>query len=160
MTEFGIGLVAAADVAGLSLACFLWMWGGRERKWIRRILGSLALAGTVNGSAWMLGVWDFRLILVLPALILGSSMGYGGETEAEKVLKRSLFACGMVLSGVLCTWILGGMAWSILILHAGVAAWTIWLGVKNPLHAAAEEVFVCLLLNTGLLMYPFLSVKH
>ena len=163
MTEFTIGSVAVAALLGLVVTCFLWMWGGRSKeegglgKWLRRILASLTMAGTVNGSAVAMGNWDPRLLLVLPALVVGSSMGYGGSSPEEKILRRALFVVGMSIAGAVCAWTYGGLAWGVLVLHVGVAAWTIWLGVKNPLHAAAEEVFVCLLLNAGLAAYPFMA---
>jgi hypothetical protein len=42
--------------------------------------------------------------------------------------------------------------------HVGVGMWSIWLGVKNPIEASAEEVFICALLNIGLMMYGFVGV--
>jgi len=115
------------------------------------------IASTVNISAVMMGVWGWQLTLLFPALFTGSSQGYGGDTTWEKICRRTLFAAGMVAAGFICVLVLGPKAWMVFVPHVGIAAWSIWLGTRNPLHAAAEEVFVALTLYAGLLMYPFLK---
>jgi len=156
MTETGIGTVAVGSLLGLVACCFLWMLGGRSGKWKRRYAGSFVLALTVNLAALAMGVWDAWLLALVVTLALAFSMGYGGETTAEKVIRRTVFALGVLASGALCTLVIGGNAWMLLVPHVGVGLFSIWLGVKNPLHAAAEEVGVCFLLNGMLVFYPFI----
>jgi len=156
MSEMTIGVQAVVALFGLGVTSLFYMLGGRSGKWRRRYVGAFVLALTVNGlSAWR-GIWTPYMLIVFPCLIAGFSMGYGGDNFGKKLFRRSLYALGVISAGLVFCFTLGANAWWILIPHAGVGAFSIFLGVKNPLKdAAAEEVFVCALLNLGLLMYPF-----
>ena len=155
MSEIGIGTLASASIVGLALGCFLYMLGGRSGKWKRRFVGSLVIATTVNACSYFMGNWSWHLILVYPALCIGFSLGYGADTLPLKILRRSIFALGVVGAGLVFCFTLGGKAWLVFTPHLGVALWTVFIGIKNTIHAAAEETFICLLLNAGLLIYPF-----
>jgi len=155
MTEMAIGTWASVSLLGMVLACYLYMSGGRHRKWIRRFFASLVLALTVNLVSWKMGLWEPMMIWVWPALVGGFSMGYGAFDPWHKFVRRFIYVIGIVAAGSIMTLAIGGNAWMVWVLHAGVGLWSIWLGLKNPLHAAAEEVFVCATLNLGLCAYPF-----
>jgi len=157
MGETGIGLVAVASLVGLAITCLLWMLGGRKGKWKRRFAGSAVLAGTVNGAAVALGVWDVRLLLLWLTLAVGFSLGYGGDSVGGKVVRRLVFAVGVVTSGLVCIWILGPGLWPLYALHLFTGVGTVLFALRNPVHAPAEEVLVCLLLNAVLLFYPFVA---
>lgn len=157
MTEFTTGTLAAGSIVGLALMCFFYMWGGRSGKWKRRFVGALIGAVLVNLLMLSRGIWSLWFITIFPSLSIAYHLGYGSDIPLVKELKRTIYCLGVVGSGLICATVLGGNAWVVFPLHLGVGAWSIWLGVKNPLKAAAEETFVCLLLNTGLIMYPFLS---
>lgn len=160
MTEFGIGSVAAGSVSGVAVATFFWMWGGRAGspgKWLRRYVSSAVMAFTINVSSVMLGIWDWRLLLVIPALTAGSSLGYGGTTTQEKVLRRSFFAFGMLISGFTCVLVFGWKSLPLLALQVLLGIGSVWIGVKSNMHAAAEEVLVAFLLLGPLAFYPFMA---
>ncbi len=157
MTEFTIGSIASGSIVGLALGTWLYMWGGRSNKWVRRFIGSLVIATTVNVSAIIMGNWHWVLVLTYPCLIGGFCMGYSGSSLFEKVKRRALFALAVCSAGLVCCFAFGGSAWWVLPIHVGIAAFTIYLGVISKVQAAAEEVFVCLCLNAGLLMYPFIT---
>ena len=74
----------------------------------------------------------------------------------KKVIRRSIYAVGVCGAGLIYCLTFNGNAWLIFPLHIGVGIWSVWLGVKNPLHAKAEEFFISMLLNIGLIMYPFI----
>ena len=131
------------------------MEGGRSNKIIRRLGAAAVLALTVNLLTVFLKNWSPWFLLCLPALFGGFSMGYGADKGYVKLIRRAIYAFCICLTGLIFCIVLGGKAWLILPVHVGVAAWSIWLGVKNPIPAAAEEVFICALLNFGLVMYPF-----
>lgn len=155
MSEFSIGSIASASLVGLALASWLYMAGGRSGKWKRRFVASFILALTVWLSSIALGNFDWKLLGIYPLLIAGFSLGYGGDTLGIKILRRSIYALGVVGSGVACAFILGGNAFWVLPVHVLLGVGSVCLGVKNPLHAASEETFVCASLNLGLLMYAF-----
>jgi len=158
MTEFNIGLLASLSIIALAIMCFLYMWGGRSGKWKRRFIAAFIGALTVNLLSLAMELWSPWLLTVFPALSIGFHLGYGSDVFLTKVFKRSICALAICSAGLVCCFIFGGHAWMILPLHIGVGIWSVWLGVKNPVHAAAEETFVCLLLNAGLMMYPFVTV--
>lgn len=47
MTETQIGTWAVIGLAGLTLTCWLWMRGGRSKKWIRRYVAGAVISTTV-----------------------------------------------------------------------------------------------------------------
>jgi len=85
-------------------------------------------------------------------------LGYGATGEWMKIIRRSVYALGVLSAGLVMAIALGGNAWIVFVPHVGVGLWSIWLGTKNPIESAAEEVFICALLNIGLMMYAFIGV--
>lgn len=160
MSEYLIGYAAAGSIGGLALTCLLYMLGGRSGKWRRRYIASLIQAVNSNICAAIMGVWSPWILLVYPLAIAQTSLGYGADSMGGKVLRRALCAAASLTIGALFVWIYGGMAWAVLAANIGVAAWSVWLGVKNPLYAAAEEVFVCALLFLMTCAYPFTAGVH
>jgi hypothetical protein len=144
-------------MVGLTIATLLYMLGGRAGKWKRRFVGSFILAATVNILFAVRGSWQPAFLGIWPLLIAGFSLGYGGDVLGVKLLRRSLYAAGVLASGVLTAYFLGGNAWWVLVPHAGVGLWSIYLGIKNPIEAAAEEGLICVLLNLGIIAYPFVT---
>jgi hypothetical protein len=157
MNEYMVGYTAVGSLIGLSLGSLFYMLGGRDGKWWRRFIGSLVIFLTLSICAVVMGKFNMAMILIYPLLIAGFSFGYGADITWKKVIKRSIFACAVVSSGLLCCIIMGGNTWLVLPFHAFVGAGSIYLGVVNPIEAAAEEVFVCATLNLGLMMYPFIT---
>lgn len=158
MNEYNILYTAFGSLIGLSLSCLLYGLSGRSGKWKRRFIGSLILATTVNISSAVMGKWNPWLIAIYPLLTAGFSMGYGVNdgNVMMKVIRRALYAIGILASGGMFFIAFGNSALWILIPHIGIGLWSIYLGVKNPISAAAEEVFICALLNLGLCMYSFI----
>lgn len=158
MTESYIVLVYAGTLVGWVAGIILWMVGGRSQKLWRRLGSSIVWTLTVNLSALAMSVWTWKLLLLLPALVIGSSLGYGGDTVPEKVWRRSVFWLGVVvLSGGVCLWTYWPKAIFPFILHLGVGAWTISFAAKNPFHAPVEEAIVASLLTGILMAYPYLA---
>lgn len=157
MAEMNIGILSSLSLVCLAVTCFFYMWGGRSQKWIRRFVASLIASSTVNALVFVFQHWSPWLLLLYPWLSIGFHFGYGADIVAAKIVKRSIYASAVCSSGLLCCLVLGGHTWLVLPLHVVVGAWSIWLGVLNPLVAAAEEVFVCAVLLLGLMMYPFVN---
>lgn len=155
MNETMIGYMAIGALLGLVAGCLFWMLGGRAKKWRRRIVGSIIIATTTLLGTFLFGLFELSQLLLYLSLFVGFSFGYGGDNLVEKVIRRTTFAVAVVASGVLMSWTIGGNAWFLLILHAFIGAGTIFFAWKNPIHAAAEEVVVCFLLNGILVFYPF-----
>lgn len=158
MTEFIIGTIPLAGWILQGAGNWLYMIGGRSRKWIRRFVGALLCSSAVCAEALLLHVFNPWMLIDYPLAVMSFHLGYGSERLKTKIAKRSLVVAASLLSGVLFCLIIGGKAWLILPLHAFIAAGSIYLGVVNPIQAAAEEFFVCALLRICNIMYPFASL--
>lgn len=141
--------------AALVAASFFYSLGGRSGKWRRRFIASFILASTVNVICFLRGHWTPWMIFVYPILAGGFCLGYGAKKIGSKILKRLICASAVISAGVLLAFLIGGHAWDVLIPHVGVGLWSVYLGVRNPVEAPAEEFFICLLLNIGLMMCSF-----
>ncbi len=155
MTETNIGYLAIGALIGLAIGSLCYMLGGRKDKWRRRILGSAIISTTVIAGCIVFGLFNWFQLLIYLALFGGFSLGYGG-TSKEKIFRRAIYCLGVCVSGAIMAWTLGGSAWALFILHLCVAGGSIFFAIKNPIHAAAEEVLVCVLLNLVLVFYPFI----
>ena len=155
MSEYIILYQATGALLGVVLASFLYSLGGRAGKWKRRFVASFVLAATVNVLCVLRGVWQPLMLAIWPILIGGFSLGYGADVLWLKVVRRLIYASAVLMAGVLMAFILGGNAWWVLIPHIGVGLFSVFLGVKNILPAALEEIMVCVLLNLFLITYPF-----
>jgi hypothetical protein len=149
MTEFNLGTLAAIALGICALDSFLWMWGGRNGKYKRRFIGSAIQTLGINVLGLVVGTWVWQYAVSFVTEVLSRSMGYGGDTTSEKTMRRTVFAAGSLLSGVLLAWGMGfsGKAITLLVCQAIASVVSVVLGVKNPLPAAVEEPFVCFTLK-------------
>ena len=159
MSETIIGLLAFGSLVCLSVSSLLYMLGGRSGKWKRRFGASALLATTNHVISMLRGLFSPFQLITYGTLAIGFSLGYGADIEWKKWVKRTIYAISNIASGLVYCYTLGGNAWLILPAHVGVGLWSIWLGVKNPVEAAAEETFVCTVPNLGFIMYPYIVVK-
>jgi hypothetical protein len=160
MSEFKLGTIAAIALGICVVDCFFWMWGGRSGKWRRRYVGSIIQTLGINILALITGTWVWQFIVSMGGEFGSRSMGYGGDTTGEKILRRSIFASGSLVAGAILAWGVGFNSKTIVLLICQVIASiiSIILGVKNPLPAAVEEVFVCLSLKYINYGYLFIGV--
>ena len=79
MNEVVIGCTAVCSLLGLALGCLFYMLGGRDGKWIRRFIGSAALATTLVMCSLIMGNFNWWLPLVYLPLAIGFSLGYGAD---------------------------------------------------------------------------------
>lgn len=149
--------VVAIGGFGAFISCILYMLGGTSgfNKGIRRFGSSFFLSLSANLVAIFLGRWVWQYALMLPALILAFCMGYGADTTWQKILRRSVYAVGVLLACLCGFWAVGGTigAWIVLgcAFLAGITS--IVLGVFNPFNnARVEEYLVCQVLT---LFVPF-----
>jgi hypothetical protein len=146
--------ITGAGIA-LVLASFLYSLGGRDGKWKRRFIASLVLATTVITCAILRHHFSWWMLFTYPLLTGGFSLGYGADEWEGKVIKRTIYAAAVCMAGVLMAFLIRGNAFWILPFHIGVGAFSVYLGTKNPIEAAAEEFIICMILNIGLITYCF-----
>jgi hypothetical protein len=159
MSEFNLGTLAAISLIICAIDCFAWMAGGRSGKWKRRFVGAGIQALGINILSIITGTWVWQFALAMGPEVGSRSMGYGGNLTGEKVLRRSVFAVGSLLAGAVLAWGVGfnNKAIWLLVAQSVASVVSIILGVKNPLPAAVEEVFVCLSLKY--INYGYLFIK-
>jgi hypothetical protein len=155
LNEYQILWTAVGSLVGLVVAAALYSLGGRSGKWRRRYVASAVLTGTIIASSLLMTTFTWWSLLCYPLLVLTFSLGYGAESLVVKVLKRSLVAvCGIIATLPL---IIPGLHLVLLPLQLILIPVYVWLGVRNPVPAASEEVFICIVLNLGLVMLPFVK---
>ena len=149
MNEMMLGIFASVALGVCVIDCLFWMWGGRKGKWKRRYIGSALQTIAINVISFLVGTWVWQFALSLVPEIASRTLGYGGDTIGEKIMRRSVFAAGSLVAGVCLAWGLGFShnAIIILICQAIASIVSIVLGVWNPVPAAVEETFVCLSLK-------------
>jgi len=155
MSETWLGTIPLIGLIVMAIGSWFYMSGGRNGKWKRRFVGSLLCASAVWIESLLLSVFNFWQLLVYPFTILYFSLGYGSDVLLTKIIKRLIVVIFSLATGIIMCLTIGGSAWIILPLQVVIAAGSIWLGIKNPIPAAPEEFFVCLLLNVCNIMYPF-----
>jgi len=149
--------VWAAGLAGILLVIgsIFYSLGGRKGKWLRRFVGSFIISLAVWIPSLIMHNFYWWYLAIFPLLAIGFSLGYGADIIWEKILKRSVFALAVLSSALLCAIVVGGNGWLLLVYAVGVGAWSVWLGVTNPVEAAGEEFLICMTLNLGLMGFPF-----
>jgi hypothetical protein len=157
MNETWIGTIALIGMLITAIGCYLYMLGGRSGKWKRRFIGSIICSTAIWVESLLLGVFNFWQLLAYPLLIATFCLGYGSDILFTKIVKRFIVVLGSLTVGVLMLLTVGGTSWMLLPLQLLIALGSVWLGVRNPIPAAAEEFFVCLLLTECNIMYPFAS---
>ena len=144
MSEIFIVTVAFIELIVLAIGCWCYMWGGRSGKWKRRFIGSLICSTAVWVGLLLMNRFSYWSLLIYPILAIGFSLGYGSDIEYEKFFKRLIIVVTICGAGLILTFILKGSSIYILPLQLLIACGSIWLGLKNPIQAAAEEFFACL----------------
>ena len=147
MSEYAIGHAACIALGGLVLACWFYMLGGRNGKYLRRYVGSAVLTITVALTANFMGNFSWWIVLIYPMKVLEFSMGYGVSGDTPQWIKRLKVTGVSVVSGLILVFVFGGQSALLLIPHAWLGAITTQFAFKNPIHAAAEEPLVCLCNN-------------
>jgi hypothetical protein len=148
------GIVAIGGCIAL-LANILYQLGGIGNKWLRRYVASFLLAATTSIIGILVGNWHWQYILIWPCLVGGFSLGYGADTTMAKVIRRTIYAIGVLAACFMGLWATGFSVGGILV--TGLALITgltsIVLGVFNPFKSArVEEFMVCQVLT---LYIPF-----
>ena len=155
MTETMIGTIAFIQCILICVGSYLYMLGGRKGKWKRRFIGSLIVATSVWVGLLLMGHFRWLHTLLYPLLIGGFVLGYGGSDIMTKLIRRTIIVGAIGVAGLLLCLTLSGKAWWILPIQIFVSIPSIYFAWKNPVHAAAEEFLVCLLLT---LILPFYAM--
>ena len=154
--EFWLGIKGGTvGLASLTIGSIFYMWGGRSDKWIRRFIGSGVVAAGTNVIAALVDVWQMYFVYVWAFLAFGFSLGYGGSYFWKKLFRRTCFALGCLSAAFWMAYnIKTQAAWDLFFIQSWVGAASIALGIRNPLPAAVEEVFVFVVLTLFVCSFP------
>ena len=155
-----VWLVATMGVSSL-VGSILYMLGGTSGfggLWLRRFLGSAAIATGANVGALVLGNWHLPYLLFYVCLAAGFSLGYGADTVIAKVIRRTIFALGVLSACIVGLWATGFTMGGFVItgLATVVGLGSVVLGVVNPTTSAAEQYLVCQLLTIFVPFWAFI----
>lgn len=134
----------AAFVANVLYAIGGTDMGGGGKKWIRRFVASFILALAANLIALYLAAWVWQYLLIFPCLAFGFSLGYGADTVIKRVIRRTVFALGVLTACIVGAWAVGFsfFAWVIVALALITGITSVALGVINPFNNAPLEQFI------------------
>jgi hypothetical protein len=157
----GWGIVALGGALAF-IANVLYQLGGISNKWLRRYLASFVLALAANLVGGLIGNWHWQYILMWPCLIGGFSLGYGGDTTTEKIIKRTIYALGVLMACVMGLWAasFSGAGITLMIIAAITGLGSVVLGVVNPFTSArVEEFLVCQVLTLFIPFWAYVRIS-
>jgi hypothetical protein len=131
-------IIAACKIVWIAAFAFLYGWGGINGKWKRRYVGTAWLVlGYFAFSMWTKS-FSYWYLLCYPLLVTALSLGYGGDTFKEKLIKRSYVG---VAWAVACLPIASvTAAWGMFAYHTVLIVGTsVSMGVFNFTGSARNE---------------------
>ena len=141
MSEWSLTLLVPLRILIVGIFTFCYVIGGRDGKWMRRIVGPVALALSCILISIYTGSFTWWLVPAFLPLLISIRFGYGGDTVAEKVFRRSLYGFAMGVTALtvgLATnhFELGAFQFSLALLAS------LYLGTRNPVNAVGEEALI------------------
>lgn len=138
----------------ISVCAVCYCLGGAEfgpGKWIRRIAMPLIMGGSMY---WY--TRDWRSLITIPGLAIGTSLGYGADTEFLKILKRTY--CGLFLGVASASEDLLNKRFVVSLMQVVfVTAGMILLGVYNIMPDARTEEFC---IGFLIAFFPIMSARR
>ena len=156
MNEYQIVWTSAFAGLGIVLSALLYSLGGREDKYLRRWIASFVIATAANITAVFLSRWSPWFLVIFPATALGYHLGYGSEDFFTRLFKRiiyityGIFVPAIILSFVFHNFII--LPWLV-----AFEVFAMFLTIRNPIYAAAEEFFLSMIMNIGWMMILFVK---
>ena len=169
MNEYWIGTILVIQILLMLVGAYLYMIGGREHKWYRRFLSPVfSTASVIIGAIWF-QIFNWWMLLLLPAFSLHYHLGYGTDAvpitltrylEISKfklvhgLLRRGRYALiGITLPAIIMIASLGSQVAWILPIHFAFGALTVYIGIKHPIQAPAEELLRYILITLPVILY-------
>ena len=144
MNEYVQGFIGTLGLLPPIAYSVLWWLGGRPGgRSIRRWVAPLAFSLLVVGYSLLLHKFTWPYLLSIPAYKVAAHVGYGGDTQMEKVLRRFIWA--LIQSSCALTFAVWSGAWSIFAVQLlmAVVSSTVF-GTSNPFELAPkEEGIIC-----------------
>jgi hypothetical protein len=163
----GPEMIWVVAVGGFSsfVASLLYAIGGTKmsfggQKWLRRYLGTALLTVSASYTAWAIGEWSWKLLLMYPCLVGGMSLGYGADTTCEKILRRFIFASGVLMACFVGLWYVEftSSGWIVFSIASIVGLTSVIMGAFNPWkNAPVEQYLICQVLTMFIPFWGFIK---
>lgn len=141
MNEWTLQLLAALRILWVTIFAYLYGVGGINNKATRRYLGTLWLTLGFITFSLIDGSFSWFYLLCYPLLVGATSLGYGAETTAGKIFKRSYCGLAYAFAALPIAFVTGN--WVVYALHTMMClVFSIVLGTVNPVHARKEETLM------------------
>ena len=153
MSENVLQIISSLKLLTVALFATLYGFGGISGKWKRRFIAPIIFVGGLVGFSLWTGTFSYWYLTPLPLLISALSMGYGGNTLKEKLIKRSRYglACAIASLPIFVV----NQAWTLLLLHILVCVSTsVIAGVWNQTSSARTEET---LIGATLVLIPLMT---
>lgn len=139
MNEYSQGILGTlALIPSVLFSLISWIGGRSSGRIYKRLLAPILFCSLVIGLALLTGKFSVWMFLSFPAYLVSCSVGYGGVTFSEKVLRRSVWS--VIRSMAALTFCISTGSWFIFIFQAAVGLmFAIAFGTRNPLKAPQEE---------------------
>lgn len=153
MSETWLGTIPAIGMLLIIFGAWLYQMGGRSGKWKRRFCGSFVVSSAIWLVSYLVGNFSWWTLAIYPLCIGSFVLGYGSDKLSGKIIRRGTVVLASLMSGILLAIVYN--AWAVFPIEVIMASLSVYLGVKNPIQAAPEEFFICLMLWVPKLMYVF-----
>jgi hypothetical protein len=151
MSEWTLVWLVPIRIMIIAIFAFFYAVGGRGPKYVRRFVGAgwmimacLLLSALTQSFSWKL--------ITLGSLLGGLSMGYGGDTMEEKILRRLLFGVVVGGCGLLIGFSSGHLLLGLFQLIMAVLT-SLFMGLINPTDAVDEEAIIA---SLSVFVIPFM----
>lgn len=148
MNENYLQIIASSKILWLGIFSFLYGRGGMWNKAWRRWGGSFFLTLGICLFSYLTKTFSWWFLLYFPLLSLSLHIGYGGDTLADKLIKRGRYGAALGCAALPIALVTG--QWLLFGFHLGLCIFvSVLLGVFNPVDARHEETLIASL--SGLL---------
>ena len=157
MNESVIGTMVFSQFILIFIGALFYMLGGRRGKWKRRFIAPIFQAGAVVVGLYLLGLYSYYHLLLLPFLVFIYSLGYGDSKKrivpARLFIGFLMFTCPLVLFYLT----LGAGVLLILPIHLAFILFAIYIGSNPVFPAAVEETVISIMFTMPWVFYTSLS---
>jgi hypothetical protein len=91
MDEVTLQWISILKILLIAVFAGLYGFGGISGKWKRRYIAPVVLVAGICGFGLWLGSFTYWYLLCAPLLFGALSLGYGADTVAEKIKKRTIY---------------------------------------------------------------------
>ena len=139
MSEYSQGwLGSLALIPSIVFSTISWLGGRPNGRILKRLVAPIIFCGLTIALSALSSKFTWWFFLSIPAYLVQSTIGYGGDTLWQKITRRSIWS--LTRSMCALTFVLFSGAWVLFIAQTVIGLiMTLVLGLTNVLPAPQEE---------------------